>query len=95
MIDFIQKLEDNNGCSVVDKPANANIIGRRWVFTDKFDVSGIFVKAKARLTRLGYQQKKGIDYMNTFAPVVMMPSSKFLHVLGLLWRRNCNRNDKL
>jgi hypothetical protein len=64
MIDFIQKLEDNNGCSVVDKPANANIS------TDKFDASGIFVKAKARLTPLGYQQKKSIDYVNTFAPVV-------------------------
>jgi hypothetical protein len=31
-------------------PMNANIIGSRWVFTDKFDASGNFVKAKARLT---------------------------------------------
>ncbi len=74
-----------NGCSVVDIPANANIIGIRWVFIDKFVASGIFVKAKARLAPLGYQQKKGIDYVNTFVPVVMMPSSRFLHVLRLLW----------
>jgi hypothetical protein len=49
-----------NGCSVVDIPANANIIGSRWVFTDKFDASGIFVKAKARLAPLGYQQKNAL-----------------------------------
>jgi hypothetical protein len=45
------------------------------------------------LTPLGYQQKKGIDYVNTFAPVVMMPSSRFLHVLGLLWGRNVKSFD--
>jgi hypothetical protein len=53
------------------------------VFTDKYDATGKFMKAKARLTPLGYQQKKGIDYQETFAPVVMGPSSRFLHILAL------------
>ncbi len=53
------------------------------MFTDKYDATGKFMKAKARLTPLGYQQKKGIDYQETFAPVVMGPSSRFLHILAL------------
>ena len=55
MIDFIQKLDDNSGFTIVQKPKEANIIGSRWVFVDKYDASGKFVKAKARLTPLGYQ----------------------------------------
>jgi hypothetical protein len=47
MIDFIQKLDENNGFTIVPKPDNANIIGSRWVFVDKYDASGRFVKAKA------------------------------------------------
>ena len=27
-------------CYRIDRPTNANIIGSRWVFTDKFDASG-------------------------------------------------------
>jgi len=62
MFDFIKKLEENNGFSIIPKPTNVNIIGSRWVFSDKYDASGNYVKAKARLTPLGYQQ--------TFAPEV-------------------------
>jgi hypothetical protein len=87
MFDFIKKLEENNAFSIIPKPNDINIIGSRWVFSDKYDASGNYVKAKARLTPLGYQQKKGIDYQQTFAPVVMSPSSRFLHVLGLKWGR--------
>jgi hypothetical protein len=87
MIDFMEKLDENNGFSIVLKPDNANIIGSRWVFTDKYDASGTFLKAKARLTPLGYQQEKGIDYKETFAPVVMATSSRLIHILGLKWGR--------
>jgi hypothetical protein len=63
------------------------------VFVDKYDASGRFVKAKARLTPLGYQQKKGVDYKETFAPVVMSTSSRLLHVFGLKWGRKVKSFD--
>jgi hypothetical protein len=93
MYDFIKKLDENNGFSLATKPNNVNIIGSRWVFVDKYDASGKFVKAKARLTPLGYQQKKGIDYKETFAPVVMTTSSRLIHVLGLKWGRQVKSFD--
>jgi hypothetical protein len=93
MIDFIEQLDNNNGFSIVQKPEKANIIGSRWVFTDKYDAAGVFVKAKARLTPLGYQQKKNIDYKETFAPVVMATSSRLIHVLGLKWGRTVKSFD--
>jgi hypothetical protein len=45
------------------------------------------------LTPFGYQQKKGIDYKETFAPVVMSTSSRLIHVLGLKWGRTVKSFD--
>jgi hypothetical protein len=89
----LKNLEENNGFTIVQKPHDVNFIGSRWVFIDKFDASGNFLKAKARLTPLGYQQKKGIAYKETFAPVVMPTSSRLIHVLGLKWGRTVKSFD--
>lgn len=93
LIDFLRDMDRLGSYQIVPKPINANIIGSRWVFAEKLNAEGKFVKAKARLTPLGYQQKKGFDYSETFAPVVMAPSSRFLHVVGLKWMRKVKSFD--
>ncbi|GJW21821.1 retrovirus-related pol polyprotein from transposon TNT 1-94 [Tanacetum coccineum] len=45
-------------------------IGSKWVFRNKKDKHGITTKNKARLVVQGYSQEEGIDYDETFAPVV-------------------------
>jgi hypothetical protein len=54
---------------LVDKPHNANMVSCKWVFKLKKDANGND-RYKARLIARGFSQKKGIDYDETFAPVV-------------------------
>ena len=53
-------------------------IKSRWVFKIKLDSMNQPVRYKARLVAKGFQQQYGIDYNETFAPVVKLKSIKMV-----------------
>ena len=59
-------------------PKGHSAIGIRWVFRNKLDESAKVVRNKARLVAQGYNQQEGIDYDETFAPVVRLEAIKML-----------------
>lgn len=50
----------------------------KWVFKTKRDANGNIQKYKARLVIKGCAQKSGIDFTDTYAPVVRYSSIRFL-----------------
>jgi hypothetical protein len=57
-----------------------NIVGIKWVFRNKQDVHGVLIRNKARLVVKDYSQVEGLNFDETFAPVVGLESIRILLV---------------
>jgi hypothetical protein len=68
MMEELEYMERFGVWKLVPPPAGANIIGCKWIFRTKFDKCGLPSRLKSRLTAKGFTQRKGVDYLETWAP---------------------------
>lgn len=69
-----QSLIKNGVWLLVDRPKNESVIDNKWVFKLKTKPDGTIERYKARLVVRGFTQKYGVNYEETFSPVVRFSS---------------------
>jgi hypothetical protein len=70
MQDEYRALQVNQTWTLVPRPRGANVITGKWVFRHKFRADGTLERYKARWVVRGFSQKPGVDFDETFSPVV-------------------------
>nr|GEV48704.1 copia protein [Tanacetum cinerariifolium] len=71
---------------LVLKPPNGNVVRSMWLFRHKYHVDGLLSRYKACLVANGHNQQYGVDYSDTFSPVVKPATIRT--VLSLALARN-------
>ena len=66
----IESLRANDVWDLVELPKDRKTVGSIWVFKLKVAADGSIDRYKARLVAQGFSQKFGVDYDETFCPVV-------------------------
>ncbi|GJX24305.1 putative RNA-directed DNA polymerase [Tanacetum coccineum] len=74
----MQALYENDTWELVDLPFGRKPIGSKWVFKINYMSTGEIERYKARLVATGVNQIEGIDYEETFSPVVKMSTVRCL-----------------
>lgn len=74
MDDEMNSLLKNETWKLVQLPADRKVIDNRWLFKVKCNPDGSVDRFKARLVVRGFSQEYGIDYHETFSPVVKFTS---------------------
>lgn len=66
----INALIKNGTWSLAKYEHGMNVVGSKWVFRIKRNPDGSVERYKARLVATGFHQQEGIDYGETFSPVI-------------------------
>ena len=89
----MESLWSNEVWELVDPPPNRKIVGSKWIFKRKLDADGTVERYKAWLVAQGCTQMYGLDYKETFSPVVRFEPVRFLLAIGALHQLQLHQMD--
>jgi hypothetical protein len=89
----IETLESMGAWEVVDRSEAENVIDSIWAFKLKRFPDGMVKKFKARFCARGDQQLEGVDFFETYAPVVQWTTVRLMLILEVLLDLKSKQGD--
>ena len=68
---------------VIQTPKDVKPVGYKWVFVRKCNENNEIIRYKTRLVTQGFSQRPGIDYEETYSPI--MDAMLFQHIYTDPW----------
>jgi hypothetical protein len=84
MTEEFDALQSNETWDLVPRPSGINIVTGKWVYRHKLRPDGSLERYKARWVLQGFTQRPGIDFDETFSPVVKPATIRTVHLTFLL-----------
>ncbi|MCO5603933.1 hypothetical protein L7F22_058089 [Adiantum nelumboides] len=88
-----QSLIDNGTWELVSPPPNRKIVTCKWLLRKKLHADGSVSRYKARLVARGFSQVPGMDYSETFSPVLRITSFRVLIAIAAQFRLLLHQMD--
>jgi len=87
MTEEYNALLSNKTWTLTSLPSQAPLVGCKWIYKTKLNADGSLQRCKARLVAKGFNQTEGIDYAETFIPVVRHTTTRLVlaHVVASRW----------
>ena len=89
----VETLESMDAWEVVDRTPEMNVIDSIWAFRLKRFPDGMIKKFKARFCARGDQQLAGVDFFETYAPVVQWTTVRLMLILEILLNLKSKQGD--
>ena len=89
----MESLYANEVWELVEPPLNRKIVRSKWIFRKKVDTNGAVSRYKACLVAQGCSQRFGLDYEETFSPVVCFESVRSVVSLSVQNKMQLHQMD--
>jgi hypothetical protein len=78
MMELYQSITKNDVWDIVPRPEGKSVVTSKWIYKIKHTVDGSIERHETRFVARGFSQVEGIDYEETFAPVVRYTSIRMI-----------------
>ena len=91
--DEYNSLMKNHTWDLVQRPKGLRIVTNKWALKHKKNETAQIVRLKARLVARGFSQIYGIDYLDTYAPVIKLASIRILLAIAAIYGLEIHQMD--
>ena len=81
MVEEYDSIVRNSASEIVPRSVGKLVVGSRWIYKVNQATNGSVEKYKARFVARGFSHIEGIDYEETFAPIVRYSSIRTILAL--------------